>query len=71
MGKSVWFRCMGGLIVVPISWVAVGRYGLSGAAVGALVSGAAYILLVCLFPGGCLNLIREARRAYRRAGQSD
>ncbi len=65
MGKSLLFRFLGGLLVVPISWFAVGRYGLHGAAVGVLVSGAIYTLMVCASPGGCWQLIRSAYRAYR------
>jgi O-antigen/teichoic acid export membrane protein len=65
MGKSLLFRFLGGLLVVPISWFAVGWYGLEGAAVGVLISGVIYTILVCASPGGCLHLVRGAHRAQR------
>ncbi len=65
MGKSLLFRFLGGLLVIPISWFAVGAYGVEGAAVAVLISGVIYTFMVCASPGGCVQLVRETYRAYR------
>lgn len=61
MGMSVVFRLLGGLLVVPVCWWSVGRWGVRGAAGGVLVSGTVYTLLVLFGPGGCWSLIRRGR----------
>lgn len=65
MGASLGFRAMGGLLAIPVCWFTVKWYGITGAAIGALVGGAIYTLLVCLCPGGCLHLLRGVRRDLR------
>ena len=67
MGASLAFRVLGGLLVIPVCWFAVKWYGVTGAAWGVLASGVIYTLLVCLYPGGCLDLIRGARREMQHA----
>ena len=70
MGASLGFRALGGLLVIPVCWLAVKWYGVTGAACGVQVSGAIYTLLVCLCPGGCLDLLRGVRRDLRRAAEA-
>ncbi len=67
MGVTLAFRVVGGLIVVPVCWFAIRSYGVAGAAVGVLVGGILYTILVCAGPGGCLALIQTTRRASRLA----
>ena len=62
MGASLGFRAVGSVLVVVVSWYTVKWYGVSGAAVGILISGLIYTMLVFMVPGGCLSLVREARR---------
>ncbi len=67
MGASLGFRMIGGLLVIPISWFAVKWYGVAGAAWGVLISGTIYTAIVCLCPGGCLDMLRGVRRDLVRA----
>jgi len=69
MGASLGFRALGGLLVIPVCWFAVKWYGVTGAAAGVLVGGATYTLMVCLCPGGCLDLLRGVRRELRNTLQ--
>jgi hypothetical protein len=51
---------------VPIVWWGVREAGLTGAAVGTLVAGLLYLLIVAVGPGGFVWLLRETRlRAIR------
>lgn len=68
MGKSLAFRLVGGLLVAPICWWSVGRWGIPGAAGGVLVSGAIYTVLVIVGPGGCWSLIRRGSKNAGGAG---
>ncbi len=67
MGVSLCFRALGGLLVIPVCWYAVKWYGVAGAAGGILIGGVIYTLLVCLCPGGCLDMLRRVRRDLRVA----
>jgi O-antigen/teichoic acid export membrane protein len=59
MGSSLVFRLIGGLLVAPVCWWTVGRWGIAGAAGGVLASGTIYTLLVIVGPGGCWSLVQR------------
>lgn len=65
MGASLGFRALGGLLVIPVCWFAVKWYGVTGAAGGVLLGGTIYTVMVCLCPGGCLDMLRGVRRELR------
>lgn len=71
MAALLIFGIIGGLMVIPASWFAVKLYGVLGAALGVLISGAIYNALVILAPGGCLSLIRTVRAARTRQSGLD
>lgn len=71
MAALLGFGIIGGLIVIPASWFAVKLYGVLGAALGVLISGAIYNALVIFAPGGCLYLIRTVRAARTRQSDLD
>ena len=59
MGNSLVFRLFGGLLVAPVCWFTIGRWGIPGAAGGVLASGIIYSSLVIFGPGGCWSLMRR------------
>lgn len=59
MGNSLIFRLIGGLLVAPVCWYTIGRWGIPGAAGGVLASGTVYVLLVVFGPGGIWSLARR------------
>ena len=72
-GKMAWslgFRVTGALVTIPICWWSIGRWGLSGAAAGALLAAGGYAVLVFFAPYGCFWLVRSARRGAIGAAQA-
>jgi O-antigen/teichoic acid export membrane protein len=57
------FNAVGAALVIPLSWLFIGWYGVLGAALGVLLTGAICNTLVVFAPGGCLSLVRQARAA--------
>lgn len=68
--NSLVYRVIGAALALPICWWTIGRYEIWGAALGALISGGLYLLIVVVGPGGCLWLVRSTRAQAAAAGAS-
>ncbi len=65
------YRVIGGVVVIPLFWYAIKWYGLPGAAQGLLVANVVFIVAVTIGPGGCLGMVKVARRNASQAGQPE
>lgn len=56
MHRSLSFRAIGALLVVPVCWATIGWLGVAGAALGVFLATSGYLLLLTFGPGGWMSM---------------
>lgn len=67
LGSTLWFRAVGGAVLVPACWICIQQFGVAGAAIGVFIAGCIYVGLLVAGPGGVLFLVQETRQRVRES----